>query len=243
MNLLVAFWLLGWMRHHARLANRRRFGTISTRLFRDHQNERIAMLKHIRALGIAGLTTLSASQLALAGPNAVLWSQHRDASEVIVSGIKVAARTIGRLHEHRPLVRFTGNEAGGAALVPLLPDEADGRCSPDFDAAPFHAAKGSEVWANFEFVNVDESDRDMLAFALKADKPGRKDRFRVEHDIGCGHSGNQPAMCVMVSPPMEGDYGYYFLDRGILKTDELLQRNPGAAIKVTISNHARGPVV
>ena len=89
-------------------------------------------------------------------------------------------------------------------------------------------------------MNVAESDRDMLAFAIKADKPGRKDRFRVEHDIGCGHSGNRPAMCAMISPPTEGDYGYYFLDRGILKTDELLHRNPGAAIKITISSHARG---
>jgi hypothetical protein len=200
------------------------------------------MLKQIRALGIAGLTTLSASQLALAGPNSVLWSQHKDTSEVIVSGIKVAARTINRLPEHRPLVRFTRDVVGGTALVPLLPPEVDGRCSPDFDPAPFHAGKGNEVWANFEFVNVNESDRDMLAFAIKADKPGRKDRFRVEHDIGCGHSGNNPAMCAMISPPMEGDYGYYFLDRGILKTDELLQRNPGAAIKVTVSSHARGPV-
>ena len=193
------------------------------------------MFKHFRALGIAGLTTLSASQLALAGPNSVLWSQNKENSEIIVSGIKVAARTISRLNQRRPLVRFTHDEAGGTALVPLLPYEAEGRCSPDFDSAPFVADKGNEVWANFEFVNVDESDRDMLAFAVKADKPGRKDRFRVEHDIGCGHSGNEPAMCAMICPPTEGDYGYYFLDRGILKTDELLHRNPGAAVKITIS--------
>ena len=68
------------------------------------------MFKHFRALGIAGLTTLSASQLALAGPDNVLWSQHKENSEVIVSGIKVAARTISRLNQHRPLVRFTSNE-------------------------------------------------------------------------------------------------------------------------------------
>lgn len=197
------------------------------------------MLKHIRALGIAGLTTLSAGQLALAGPNSVLWSQHKDNSEVIVSGIKVAARTISRLHEHRPLVRFTDNEIGGTALVPLLASESDGRCSPDFDPAPFHAVTAKAVWANFEFVNVDVGDRDMLAFAIKADKPGRKDRLRVDHDIGCGHSGNKPAMSAMISAPTEGDYGYYFLDQGILKADELLLRNPGAAIKITI---ARGPV-
>jgi hypothetical protein len=137
-------------------------------------------------------------------------------------------------------VRFTSNETGGTALVPLWPYAADNRCSPDFDPAPFHAGKGNEVWANFEFVNIDENDRDLLAFAIKADKPGRKDRFRVDHDIGCGHSGNEPALCTMISPPAEGDYGYYFLDRGMLKTDELLHRNPGAAIKITISSHARG---
>jgi len=200
------------------------------------------MLKHIKALGIAGLTTLSAGQLALAAPDSVLWSQHKDNAEVIVSGIKVAARTISRLNQRRPLVRFNSNETGGTALVPLLAYAADDRCSPDFDPAPFHAGKGNEVWANFEFVNVAESDRDLLAFAIKADKPGRKDRFRVDRDIGCGHAGNNPALCAMISPPAEGDYGYYFLDRGILKTDELLQRNPGAAIKITISSHARGPV-
>jgi hypothetical protein len=215
---------------------------VLTRLFRDYHNERIVMFKQIKALGIAGLTTLSAGQLALAGPDSVLWSQHKDNAEVIVSGIKVAARTIGRLNQHRPLVRFTKNEVGGTALVPLLPYEADDRCSPDFDPAPFHAEKGNEVWANFEFVNVDESDRDALLFSIKADKPGRKDRFRVEHDIGYGHAGNKPALCAMISPPTEGDYGYYFLDRGILKTDELLYRNPGAAIKISISSHARGPV-
>jgi hypothetical protein len=198
------------------------------------------MFRHFRALGIAGLTTLSASQLALAGPDSVLWSQNKENTEVIVSGIKVAARTIGRLNQHQPLVRFTRNETGGTALVPLWPYAADGRCSPDFDPAPFTAVKGNEVWANFEFVNIDENDRDLLAFGIKADKPGRKDRFRVDHDIGCGHSGNEPALGAMISPPAEGDYGYYFLDRGMLKTDALLHRNPGAAIKITISSHARG---
>jgi hypothetical protein len=212
------------------------------RLFRNNQNERIAMFKHIRALGIAGLTTLSASQLALAGPESVLWSQNKENTEVIVSGIKVAARTISRLNQHQPLVRFTSSEVGGTALVPLLPYAADGRCSPDFDPAPFHAVKGNEVWANFEFVNIDENDRELLAFAIKADKPGRKDRFRVDNDIGCGHSGYERALCAMILPPAEGDYGYYFVDRGILKTDELLHQNPGAAIKITVSSHARGPV-
>ena len=199
------------------------------------------MLKHFRALGIAGLTTLSASQLALAGPDSVLWSHNRENAEVIVSGIKMAARTISRLNRHLPLVRFTHHEVGGTALVPLLPYEADDRCSPDFDLAPFQAEKGNEVWANFEFVNIEESDRDMLAFSIKADKPGRKDRFRAAHDIGRGHVGNKPAMCAMIAPPTEGDHGYYFWDRGILKSGELLHRNPGAAIRITISNHARGP--
>ena len=199
------------------------------------------MLKHFRALGIAGLTTLSASQLALAGPDSVLWSQNRENAEVIVSGIKMAARTISRLSPNRPLVRFTHNDAGGTALVPLLPYEADDRCSPDFDLSPFQAEKGNEVWANFEFVSIVESDREMLAFSIKADKPGRKDRFRVAHDIGRGHVGNKPAMCAMITPPTEGDCGYYFMDRGLLKSDELLRRNPGAAIKITISNRARGP--
>lgn len=201
------------------------------------------MLKYFKALGVAGLTTISASQLALAGANNVFWSQNKDNGDVIVSGIKVAARAISRLNEQHPLVRFTSNEIGGSAMVPLWPYELDGRCSPDFDLAPFQAAKGSEVWANFEFVNIDKSDQDLIAFTVKADKPGRKDRFRVAHDIGKGRLGNKPAMTAMIAAPTEGDYGYYFLDRGILKTDEILRRNPGAAIRVTISNHTRGPVV
>jgi hypothetical protein len=198
------------------------------------------MLKHFRALGIAGLTTLSASQLSLAGPDSVLWSHSRDNAEVIVSGIKTAARTISRLSPNLPLVRFTHHDVGGTALVPLMAYEGDDRCSPDVDLAPFQAEKGKELWANFEFVRIDESDQDMLAFAIKADKPGRKDRFRVAHDIGLGHLGNKASMSAMIAAPAEGDLGYYFLDRGILKTDELLCRNPGAAIKITISNHARG---
>jgi len=199
------------------------------------------MFKNFKALGIAGLTTLSASQLSLARPDTVLWSQNKQTGEVMASEVAAAASAIIQPGPQRPLVRFTSIEAGGSALVPLLPQEADGRCSPDFDPAPFQAGKGHEVWANFEFVNIDENDRDLLAFAIKADKPGRKDRFRADHDIGRGRLGSKTALCAMISPPMEGDYGYYFLDRGVLGSDELLLRNPGAAIKVSISNHARGP--
>ena len=187
------------------------------------------------------LTTLSASQLTLARPDTVLWSQNKQTGEVMASEVAVAARAITQPGPQRPLVRFTSNEAGGSALVPLLPRETDGRCSPDFDPAPFQAGKGHEVWANFEFVNIDENDRDLLAFAIKADKPGRKDRFRVDHDIGRGRLGSKTSLCAMITPPMEGDYGYYFLDRGILNSDELLLRNPGAASKVSISSHVRGP--
>jgi hypothetical protein len=46
----------------------------------------------------------------------------------------------------------------------------------------------------------------------------------------------------MVIPPTGGDYGYYFVDRSLMGSDELLRRNPSAAIKVIVSNHARGPV-
>ena len=50
------------------------------------------MLKYFRALGIAGLTTLSAGQLALAGPDSVLWSKNKENGEVLVAEVKVAAR-------------------------------------------------------------------------------------------------------------------------------------------------------
>jgi hypothetical protein len=230
------------MRRPARLANGNQARTVLTRCFRDHHNERIAMfIKNFKALGIAGLTTISAGQLALARPNTVLWSQNKQNGEVMASEVAAAARAITQPGPKRPLVRFTSDQAGGSALIPLLPHEADGRCSPDFDPAPFQAAKGQEVWAHFEFVNIAENDRDLLAFALKADKPGRKDRLRVAHDIGCGRLGSKTALTAMIAAPMEGDYGYYFMDRGILQSDELLLRNPGAAIKVSISNHARGP--
>ena len=198
------------------------------------------MFKNFKALGIAGLTTLSAGQFALAKPDTVLWSQNKQTSEVTASEVAVAVRAITQPGPQRPLVRFTSNEVGGSALVPLLPQEVDGRCSPDFDPAPFQACKGQEIWAYFEFVNIEENDRDLLAFAIKADKPGRKDRFRADHNIGRGRLGSKTSLSAMITPPMEGDYGYYFLDRGILGSDELLLRNPGAAIKVSISNHARG---
>jgi hypothetical protein len=200
------------------------------------------MFKHLKALKIAGLTTLGASQLALAAQNTVLWTPDQESNELITSEIKVAAEAITQLNQRRPLVRFTHNGPGGSALVPLLPCSTDGRCSPDFDPAPFRAEKGDEVWVNFEFVNVDENDIDLLAFGIKADKPGRKDRFRAAHDIGCGHLGKEPAMTALIAPPAEGDYGYYFVDQSLLKSDELLQRNPGAAIKITLSNRARGNV-
>lgn len=201
------------------------------------------MLKYFKALGVAGLTTLSAGQLALAGPDQVLWSQNKDHGEVIVSGIKTAARAITRLNQHQPIVRFTSHETGGYALVPLLACESEERCSPHFDPSPFVTAKGNEVWANFEFVNIDKEDQDLIAFAVKAAKPGRKDRYRVDHDIGNGRFGNKLSMTAMVTPPADGDYGYYFLNRGLLDADEILSRNPGAAIRISISNHARGPVV
>jgi hypothetical protein len=200
------------------------------------------MFKYFKALGVAGLTTLSASQLASAGTDNVLWSENKNSGDIIVSGIKTAASAISRLNQQQPLVRFSSNEIGGAAVVPLWSYEADSRCSPDFDPAPFQATKGNELWAKFEFVNIDEEDQDLVAFAVKAAKPGRKDRYRVEHDIGKGRLGNKPAMTAMISPPADGDYGYYFLDRGILPVDEILQRNPEAAIRITISNHGRGPV-
>ena len=198
------------------------------------------MFKHFKALKVAGLTTLSAGQLALATQNTVLWTPDRENSELRASEIKVAAQAITELNPRRPLVRFTRNEAGGSALVPLLPAASDGRCSPDFDLTPFRAEKGNEVWANFEFVNIEDSDTELLAFAIKADKPGRKDRHRAEHDIGCGHLGKEPAMHALIAPPTDGDYGYYFVDQSILKTDELLHHNPGAAIKIILSNRARG---
>lgn len=201
------------------------------------------MFKYFKALGVAGLTTLSAGQLALAATDNVLWSENKNSGDVIVSGIKVAALAISRSNQQQPLVRFTSNEIGGSAIVPLWPFESDGRCSPDFDPAPFQAVKGSEVWAHFEYVNIEEEDQDLIAFAVKAAKPGHKDRFRVNHDIGLGRLGNKLAMTAMINPPAEGDYGFYFLDRGILSADELLRRNPEAALRITISNHERGPVV
>src|ERR1039457_45912 len=82
------------MRRHARLAKGHPVGTVLARWFRNHHNERIAMFKNFKALGIAGLTTLSASQFTLARPDTVLWSQNKQTAEVKVSEISVAARAI-----------------------------------------------------------------------------------------------------------------------------------------------------
>jgi hypothetical protein len=209
-------------------------------LLATNNNERNSMLKYIRALSVAGLTTLSSSQAALADGQNVIWSPDKDQGEVIVAGIKEAARAISQANNHHPMVRFTSSGAGGMALVPIWPYEIGDRCSPNFDTSPFRVEKGKEVWANFEFVNIDPGDRDLMAFTIKAEKPGCKPRYRVEHDIANGRSGNKSSMSAMVAVPAEGDYGYYFQNRGILQTDDIVQRNPGAAIRITISNHAPG---
>jgi hypothetical protein len=198
------------------------------------------MFKYIRALGVAGLTTLSSSQLASAGSQSVLWSPDKDNNEVIVAGIPEAARAISRVNHLHPTVRFTSHGMGGTALVPLWPYDSGGRCSPDFDPAPFRTERGRELWANFEFVNIQPDDQDLIALAIKADKPGCKDRFRAEHDIGKGRTGNKSSMSAMLATPADGDYGYYFVDRGILQVGEILEGNPGAAVRITISNHTPG---
>ncbi|HUC86249.1 MAG TPA: hypothetical protein VL970_13715 [Candidatus Acidoferrales bacterium] len=198
------------------------------------------MFKCIRALSVAGLATISSSQLTLSANQNVFWSPDKDNADVLVGGVKEAARAISRVNNLHPTVRFTSHAAGGTALVPLWPYNTGGRCSPNFDPAPFRTEKGSELWASFEFVNIQPADRELIAFAIKADKPGCKDRFRTDHDIGNGRIGNKSSMSAMLATPAEGDCGYYFLERGILQADELLERNPGAAIRVTISNRTPG---
>lgn len=198
------------------------------------------MFKYIRTLSAAGLATITSSQLAVAANQNVVWSPDKDNGDLIVAGVKEAARAISRVNQFHPTVRFTASQPGGTALVPLWPYEAGGRCSPNFDPAPFRAEKGREAWAHFEFVNIQPADQDLIAFAIKAAKPGSKDRFRAEHDIGRGRSGNKSSMTAMLASPADGDYGYYFYEHGILKADELLERNPGAAIRITISNHPPG---
>jgi hypothetical protein len=198
------------------------------------------MFKYIRALSVAGLTTISSSHPAMSANQNVLWSPHKDNREIIAGGIREAARAISQADNFQPTVRFTSHNAGGTALVPLWPYAAGGRCSPDFDPAPFRAEKGREIWANFEFVNLASDDQDLIAFTIKADKPGCKDRYRTDHDIGKGRAGNKSSLTAMLAAPAEGDYGYYFVERGVLTTDEILARNPGAAIRIMISNHPPG---
>jgi len=198
------------------------------------------MFKSIRALSVAGLATISTSQLALSAGQNVLWSPAKNHSEVIVAGVKEAAETICRAGNFDATVRFSSHDSGGTALVPLWPYLCGGRCSPDFDPAPFHAEKGREIWANFEFVNIQPTDQEVIAFGIKACKPGSKDRYRTDHDIGLGRAGNKSAMTAMLATPAEGDHGYYFLESGILKTDEMLEGNPEAAIRITISNRPPG---
>lgn len=198
------------------------------------------MFKYIRALSVAGLATISSGQPVLSASQNVLWSPHKDNGNVLVAGIQEAARAIRCVNNLQPTVRFTDPGVGGTALVPLWAYPSGGRCSPDFDPAPFRAAPGREVWAGFEFINIQPDDQDLIVFAIKADKPGCKDRYRAGHEIGQGRLGNKSSMTVMLAPPAEGDYGYYFVERGILAVDELVERNPGAAIRITISNHAPG---
>jgi hypothetical protein len=198
------------------------------------------MFKSIRALSVAGLATISTSQLAASAGQNVLWSPDKNHGQVIVAGVREAAEAISRAGNFDATVRFSSHSSGGTALVPLWPYMSGGRCSPDFDPAPFRAEKGREIWANFEFVNIQPTDQELIAFAIKACKPGCKDRYRTAHDIGLGRAGNKSSMTAMLATPAEGDHGYYFLEDGILKTDELLEGNPGAAIRITISNRPPG---
>ncbi len=201
---------------------------------------KVSMFKSIRALSVAGLTTISTSQLASAADQNVLWSPDTNHGELIVAGVTEAAKAINCVGNFDATVCFNSHSSGGTALVPLWPYDAGGRCSPDFDPAPFRAEKGREIWANFEFVNIQPTDQDLIAFAIKANKPGCKDRYRADHDIGRGRAGNKSAMTAMLATPAEGDHGYYFREGGILNTDEMVERNPGAAIRITISNRLPG---
>src|SRR5205085_6105695 len=114
------------------------------------------------------------------------------------------------------------------------------RCSPNFDKAPFDVPKGQEVWANFEFINIQEADQARIAFAIKADKDFAIDRYRLDHDVGKGGVGNKPSMTGWLATPTDQDVAYYFLDRGEINTEEIVKRNPLAAIRVTIIDHPRG---
>ena len=197
------------------------------------------MLNSIRALSV-GLATIGTSQLASSAGQNVLWSPDKNHHQVIVAGVREAAEEISRINNFDATVRFSSHSSGGTALVPLWPYKAGGRCSPDFDPTPFRAEKGKEIWANFEFVNIQQEDQESIAFAIKACKPGSKDRYRSDHDIGLGRAGNKSSMLAMLATPAESDHGYYFVENGILKTDELLEWNPGAAIRITISNRPPG---
>ena len=70
----------------------------------------------------------------------------------MVANIREAARAISSAGDRQPLVRFTTDTIGGMALVPLWPYVTGGRCSADFDATPFRAEKGQEIWAHFRCV-------------------------------------------------------------------------------------------
>jgi hypothetical protein len=188
-------------------------------------------------LGLIGAGAVAMASAQPANSN-VAWSQDRDNQGVIVHGLVEAGKAIADATlTHHPVVRFSSNGAGGTALVPLWAYSPGSRCSPNFDLAPFDVTAGEEVWADFEFVNIKPSDQALIAFAIKADKPGRSDRSRLDHDVGTGNVGNRPSMSGPLATPTSGDYAYYFLDRGYITTDEILRRNLGAAIRITISGH------
>lgn len=80
----------------------------------------------------------------------------------------------------------------------------------------------------------------MLAFAIKADKPGRKDRFRVAHDIGRGHVGNNPAMCAMIFPAHGGRLRIlFFWIEAYSKAMSFCVGILAQPSKITMSKHAR----
>lgn len=77
------------------------------------------MLSHFRALGIAGLTTLSASQLALAGPDSVLWSHNRAKAEPFPVSRWPPAPSADPTRSF-PWCGLPNHEVGGTALGPVV---------------------------------------------------------------------------------------------------------------------------
>lgn len=183
---------------------------------------------------LTSVVMLASATPVKAGDNPVRYQRTRGKTvEIVVVAVQEAVELWKRkVASEHPRVVFSHNGPGGVAIVPIS-NEQGGRSSLNFSKDPFDVAKGQEVWARFELLNVNDSDRAVLEFDVRADKGGKADRYR--NPPVPPHSRIKQGTEIWLATPTGDDRAYYFLERHFGGDERgILARNPGAAVKITI---------